>query len=65
MYHFENLANELSIEVSYEDLKNVIIQLGFLIEVERDSVRTTYTVNHLSMMKYFYDCIFFVARKPE
>ncbi|XP_040273000.1 carnosine N-methyltransferase isoform X1 [Bufo bufo] len=65
LYHFENLANELSIEVSYEDLKNVIIQHGFLIEVERESVRTTYTVNHFSMMKYFYDCIFFVARKPE
>ncbi|XP_077105145.1 carnosine N-methyltransferase [Ranitomeya variabilis] len=65
LYHFENLANELSIEVSYEDLKNVIIQLGFHFEVERESIRTTYTVNHLSMMKYFYDCIFFVARKPE
>ncbi|XP_056379242.1 carnosine N-methyltransferase isoform X1 [Hyla sarda] len=65
LYHFENLANELSIEVSYEDLKNIIIKQGFLIEVERESIRTTYTVNHLSMMKYFYDCIFFVVRKPE
>ncbi|XP_075067091.1 carnosine N-methyltransferase [Mixophyes fleayi] len=65
LYHFENLANELSIELSYEDLKNVILQYGFLIEAERETVTTTYTVNSLSMMKYYYDCIFFVARKPE
>lgn len=33
LYHFENLANELSIELSYEDIKNVILQYGFHIEV--------------------------------
>ncbi|XP_053322733.1 carnosine N-methyltransferase [Spea bombifrons] len=65
LYHFENLANELSIELSYEDIKTVMLQQGFLIEVERESVTTTYTANSSSMMKYIYDCIFFVARKPE
>ncbi|KAM8962204.1 carnosine N-methyltransferase [Pelodytes ibericus] len=65
LYHFENLANELSIELSYEDIKNVMLQYGFHIEVERESVTSTYTANSLSMMKYYYDCIFFVARKPE
>ncbi|XP_053558471.1 carnosine N-methyltransferase [Bombina bombina] len=65
LYHFENLANELSIELSYEDIKHVMLQYGFHIEVERESVTSTYTANSLSMMKYYYDCIFFMARKPE
>ncbi|KAM7077744.1 carnosine N-methyltransferase-like [Ciconia maguari] len=65
LYHFENLANELSIELSYEDIKNVILQYGFHIEVEKESVSSTYTVNELSMMKYYYECVLFVVRKPE
>ncbi|XP_074809332.1 carnosine N-methyltransferase isoform X1 [Natator depressus] len=65
LYHFENLANELSIELSYEDIKNVILQYGFHLEVEKESVLSTYTVNELSMMKYYYECVLFVVRKPE
>ncbi|XP_038855261.1 carnosine N-methyltransferase-like [Salvelinus namaycush] len=34
-------------------------------EVERESVPTTYTKNYQSMLKYLYDCVFFVARKPD
>ncbi|XP_018615531.1 carnosine N-methyltransferase isoform X1 [Scleropages formosus] len=64
LYHFENMANELSIELSYEDVKAAILQYGFQMEVERDSVPTTYTENDQSMLKYLYDCVFFVARKP-
>ncbi|XP_066224070.1 carnosine N-methyltransferase isoform X1 [Saccopteryx leptura] len=65
LYHFENLANELSIELSYEDLKNVVLQYGFKLEVEKESVLSTYTVNDLSMMKYYYECVLFVVRKPQ
>ncbi|KAM6363037.1 carnosine N-methyltransferase [Pluvialis apricaria] len=65
LYHFENLGNELSIELSYEDIKNVILQYGFHMEVEKESVLSTYTVNELSMMKYYYECVLFVVRKPE
>ncbi|XP_014464234.1 carnosine N-methyltransferase isoform X2 [Alligator mississippiensis] len=36
LYHFENLANELSIELSYEDIKNVILQYGFHIELAEE-----------------------------
>ncbi|XP_023658956.1 carnosine N-methyltransferase [Paramormyrops kingsleyae] len=64
LYHFENMANELSIELSYEDVKAAILKYGFQIEVERESVPTTYTENERSMLKYLYDCVFFVARKP-
>ncbi|XP_056146449.1 carnosine N-methyltransferase isoform X1 [Lampris incognitus] len=64
LYHFENMANELSVELSYEDIREAIIKYGFHIEVERESVQTTYTENDRSMLKYVYDCVFFVARKP-
>lgn len=32
--------------------------------MEKTSVQTTYTENDRSMLRYIYDCIFFVARKP-
>ncbi|KFW10771.1 UPF0586 protein C9orf41, partial [Eurypyga helias] len=65
LYHFENLGNELSIELSYEDIKNVILKYGFHVEMEKECVLSTYTVNELSMMKYYYECVLFVVRKPE
>ncbi|XP_026996495.1 carnosine N-methyltransferase isoform X2 [Tachysurus fulvidraco] len=64
LYHFENMANELSIELSYEEIKEVMLKCGFQLEMERESVLTTYTENERSMLKYLYDCVFFVARKP-
>ncbi|KAK3514496.1 hypothetical protein QTP70_018666 [Hemibagrus guttatus] len=64
LYHFENMANELSIELSYEEIKDVMLKCGFQLEVEKESVLTTYTENERSMLKYLYDCVFFVARKP-
>lgn len=92
MYHFENMANELSVELSYEDIRRAIVTFGFhlevsqtsnsnhvclqtscsssktififLLQVEKESVQTTYTENDRSMLRYVYDCVFFVARKP-
>ncbi|XP_008293928.1 carnosine N-methyltransferase [Stegastes partitus] len=64
LYHFENIANEFSVELSYEDIRAAMVKLGFHIEVERESVQTTYTENDRSMLRYVYDCVFFVARKP-
>ncbi|XP_069555822.1 carnosine N-methyltransferase isoform X1 [Brachyistius frenatus] len=64
LYHFENMANELSIELSYEDIRTAMIKFGFQIEVEKESMQTTYTENDRSMLRYVYDCVFFVARKP-
>lgn len=37
---------------------------AFLLQVEKPSVQTTYTENDRSMLRYIYDCVFFVARKP-
>ncbi|XP_028270120.1 carnosine N-methyltransferase isoform X2 [Parambassis ranga] len=64
LYHYENIANELSIELSYEDIRTAMVKFGFRIEVERESMQTTYTENDRSMLRYVYDCVFFVARKP-
>ncbi|KAK2902338.1 carnosine N-methyltransferase isoform X1 [Channa argus] len=64
LYHFENMANELSVELSYEDIKSAMVKFGFHIEVEKESMQTTYTENDRSMLRYVYDCVFFVARKP-
>lgn len=36
----------------------------FLLQVEKESIQTTYTENDRSMLRYVYDCVFFVARKP-
>ncbi len=33
LYHYENMANELSIELSYEEIKAVILKYGFALEV--------------------------------
>lgn len=91
------MANELSVELSYDDIRKAIVKFGFQIEVsqtliyihdhltwcfysfcstncnpvfilllqkEKESVQTTYTENDRSMLRYVYDCVFFVARKP-
>lgn len=90
LYHFENMANELSVELSYEDIRTAVATTGFhlevtqthvrarassglsarktnrvfLFKVEKESVQTSYTENQRSMLRYVYDCVFFVARKP-
>lgn len=33
LYHYENMANELSVELCYEDIKAAMIKFGFHIEV--------------------------------
>ena len=38
LYHFENMANELSIELSYEDVRAAIIKYGFDMEVSGGGV---------------------------
>ncbi|EDL20443.1 mCG1033168 [Mus musculus] len=62
--HFENLTKEISIELRYEDIKNVILQYGFQLELEKESQLSTYIMNHLSMI-YYYGCVLFVVQKPQ
>ncbi|KAL5020564.1 hypothetical protein ScPMuIL_003456 [Solemya velum] len=65
LYHYAGLTTELSIELSYEQVKSVIKKVGFVIEKEEMNLSTTYTQNPRSMMQYRYESVFFVARKPS
>ncbi|XP_078576459.1 carnosine N-methyltransferase-like [Branchiostoma floridae x Branchiostoma japonicum] len=64
LYHFADMVNEASIELSYEDLRSVILEFGFEILKEDTKKPTMYIQNTKSMLQYEYDCVYFVARKP-
>ncbi|KAL3884469.1 hypothetical protein ACJMK2_024608 [Sinanodonta woodiana] len=64
LYHYADIPNEMSIELSYEDVKNIIKQTGFVYEKEETKIKTTYTQNPKSMLNYEYSSLFFVVRKP-
>ncbi|CAF0993006.1 unnamed protein product [Didymodactylos carnosus] len=64
LYHFEDMVGEMSIEISYVDLRSVILKYGFQILTENYPIRTGYIKNARSMLHYEYDCVFFVAYKP-
>ncbi|KAJ8036238.1 Carnosine N-methyltransferase [Holothuria leucospilota] len=64
LYHFENFPDEPSIELSYETLKRVIKDVGFSMLKEKKDIPSTYLQEPRSMMKYEYDCVFFVCQKP-
>ncbi|PKA64382.1 GDSL esterase/lipase [Apostasia shenzhenica] len=56
LYHFADShgpEDELSVEISLEDVKKVAFQYGFELEIER-TVQTTYTANPRSMMQKDY-----------
>jgi len=62
LYHFADTPGELSIELSYEELKGIIETHGFTIE-KQAMKNCVYTSNRLSMMQVVYSCVFFTAIK--
>lgn len=64
LYHFADMINESSIELSYEEIRHVIQRLNFDILKEVTDLPSGYTQNPRSMLKYEYNCVFFVAQKP-
>lgn len=56
-------SNELSVEVSLEDVLRIASAAGFAM-VQRQSVRTAYTSNVRSMMHTVYDSAFWTMQKP-
>ncbi|CAN8315700.1 unnamed protein product [Cochlearia groenlandica] len=65
LYHFADTyghENEMSIELSLEDVKRVASQYGFEIEKEK-TIETTYTTNSRSMMQNRYFAAFWTMRK--
>ena len=64
LYHWAGMQREMSVELSYEELRKVMLDIGFEIEKEEMNVRCSYTHNPLSLMQNYYNCVMFVARKP-
>ncbi len=63
LYHFADMSSHSSIELPYEEIRNVIIKTGFTIDRETTNHPASYTNNIKSMMHYHYDCVFSVSTK--
>lgn len=65
LYHFAGVLNEPSIELTYEEIKDVMLnKFQFNLISEKTGIRTSYIENPLSMMKMEYECVLFVVQKP-
>lgn len=67
LYHFADAYgtdDEMSIELSLEDVKRVAFNYGFQMEQEK-TIETTYTANPRSMMENRYYAAFWTMRKME
>ncbi|GMH11944.1 hypothetical protein Nepgr_013785 [Nepenthes gracilis] len=67
LYHFADMygqENEISIELSLEDVKRVAFHYGFQLEKEI-TIETTYTTNPRSMMQNRYYAVFWTMTKKS
>ncbi|KAG9439542.1 hypothetical protein H6P81_019707 [Aristolochia fimbriata] len=66
LYHFADAygEDEMSIEISLEDVKKIAFHYGFSLELE-ETIETTYTVNPRSMMQNHYFAAFWTMRKGK
>jgi len=62
LYHYTENENEISIELSWEEVKQIIIGYGFEFK-KIETVKTTYSTNKDSMTQRIYNCVFFSAVK--
>ena len=62
MYHFHDIQNEVSIELSWEEVKKIILKFGFEIKNEK-MIDSTYSSVEERLKTTFYTCIFFTAIK--
>ena len=62
LWHFSDTANETSVDLTWEELRKLVVDVGFDIEAESWH-RCPYVRNVRSMYFMEYDCVLFVARK--
>ncbi|KAJ1971284.1 hypothetical protein H4R35_005355 [Dimargaris xerosporica] len=62
LYHFENIDNEPSIELTLQEVLSIAKSIGFTISNERYTA-SPYTGDARSMLIYSYQCAFFTATK--
>ncbi|KAI1280391.1 Carnosine N-methyltransferase [Halotydeus destructor] len=65
LYHFADARKEDSIEPCYEMVKEIILSFGFIMTREETGLKSLYTQNVDSMLKYEYSNVFFVCKKPD
>ncbi|VDM69350.1 unnamed protein product, partial [Strongylus vulgaris] len=63
-YHYEDMPDEMSIELPYEEVMRIIRLTGFEV-VKEERIASYYTKNRLSMLKNQYTCAFFEVIKPS
>jgi hypothetical protein len=52
-----------SVDLTWQDIREVLVNVGFIIEEEYTGVESRYTADVKSMMNMSYRCVHFVARK--
>ena len=62
LYHFTGIENEISIELSWEEIEKIIIKIGFNI-LKINEIKTTYSSVENSMKQTIYSCMFFIVKK--
>ena len=64
LYHYADMAEEMSIELSWEEFRAVVAGIGFVIQKENQS-EAMYASDVNPMLRISYNCIFFTAFKPN
>ena len=64
LYHHSDRYNEISIELAWNEIKEIIIGYGFEFTKEK-RIETTYSTDKDSMVERLYKCVFFCAVKKK
>ncbi|CAG9321021.1 unnamed protein product [Blepharisma stoltei] len=64
LYHYSNSDEEVSIDLTWEEFRHVILQFGFTLENE-NTKPSWYAAEANPMLEITYKCIFFTAIKPN
>jgi len=63
LYHFADMFGELSIELSWEEIKRTLPSFGLELLHEELGMPSVYTGHPTSMLQQHYSCVFFTCRK--
>uniref|UniRef100_A0A914XBA0 carnosine N-methyltransferase n=1 Tax=Plectus sambesii TaxID=2011161 RepID=A0A914XBA0_9BILA len=63
LYHFADSTEMNSIELPYEEVRQLVVASGFRIDKEQQGLPACYTLNSRSMLQYRYNCAFFACTK--
>ena len=64
LFHFADNRESPSLELCFDEVRQVIVALGFVVLREEWPVRAPYNDSPQSMLHNVYDCVFMVVQKP-